>query len=114
MNYDQAKAIITEVAPDLIVDPDNGHAHICVRKSEAGAPFSIMLTSLDPASYRPIAAQDATPEVPAIEASDDHPGGQPLIPARPAVVARTVEGQVAEAEKTMLLNAIDAANKMLA
>lgn len=113
MNYDLAKAIITERAPDLVLDPDGGRAHICVRKSKDGAPFSIMLTSADPASFQPIAAQDATPEIPAVPATDDHPG-HPAIPARPAVVARTVEGQVAEAEKTILIHAIDAAVRMLA
>lgn len=113
MNYDLAKAIIAERAPDLILDPDQGDPHLCVRKSKDGMPFSIYLMSVNPADYRPIAAQDATPEIPAVPATDDHPG-HPAISARPAVVARTVAGQVAEAEKTLLVHSIDAAVRMLA
>lgn len=50
MNYAAAKAIIEEIAPELTVDADKGHAHIVVRKTigegdkaRLSPPFSIML-----------------------------------------------------------------------
>ncbi len=44
MNYDQAKTIFQEVSPNLILDPDNGHTHIVVRKpGKRQPPFSITL-----------------------------------------------------------------------
>lgn len=44
MDYAAAKTIFTEVAPNLILNPDTGMAHIVVRKPGKGAqPFSIML-----------------------------------------------------------------------
>lgn len=58
MNYAQAKAIITERAPDLIIDPDSGHQHICVRKSLRGAPFSIALPDAHLAPEEERAAQE--------------------------------------------------------
>lgn len=44
MNYAQAKQIAAEHAPDLILDPEvKDQAHICVRATKVGAPFSIHL-----------------------------------------------------------------------
>src|SRR6266404_7481426 len=43
MNYDQAKAIAAEHAPNLLIDDDGGHPHIVVRKAKNGHPFNIML-----------------------------------------------------------------------
>lgn len=42
MDHATAKTIIEEAAPDLIVGGNTG-AHINVRKTERGAPFSIMI-----------------------------------------------------------------------
>lgn len=44
MNYAQAKEIAAEHAPDLILDEEvKGQAHICVRATKDGPPFSIHL-----------------------------------------------------------------------
>lgn len=44
MNYAQAKQIASEHSPDLMLDPEvKGQAHICVRTTKNGAPFSIHL-----------------------------------------------------------------------
>lgn len=114
MNYDTAKAIATEIAPQLIVDPPHPELTelFSVRRHAMGAPFSIHLMTADPAAFQPIAAQDATPEIPAVPATEDHPG-TPAIPARPAVIARTVEGQVAEAERMHLVHSLNEGLRLL-
>jgi hypothetical protein len=54
MNYDQALAIAAVHAPNLLVDPEKkGDPHICVRASESGPPFSIMLVTTDVHSSEP-------------------------------------------------------------
>lgn len=48
MNYAEAKAIASDHAPDLLVDPEvKGQPHICVRTSKSGPPFSITLITTD-------------------------------------------------------------------
>ena len=115
MNYDQAKAIAAEYAPELLVDdpPTAGPVTaLVVRKSPSGMPFSIHLPEVRPENYPPIEARDAVPEQPAVPPTDDHPG-MPAIPAQPAIAARTTAGQMAEAERTMLIHALDSAKKIL-
>ena len=47
MDYATAKTIFQEVSPNLILEPDSGHAHIVVRKPGKGKPpFSITLPSV--------------------------------------------------------------------
>jgi hypothetical protein len=51
MNYAQAKTMIADRFPDLILDPEvTGQPHICVRGRKNGPPFSVMLpeTTDDP------------------------------------------------------------------
>lgn len=113
MNYDQAKAIAAAYAPKLIIDPPAALPSIfSVRLSVTGQPFSIHLEDLDPAMYPPIASQEATAEIPAVPATADNPG-MPLIPAKPAVAARTTEGQITEQEQIQLKRSLDAAIKFL-
>lgn len=116
MNYATAKAIINQEAPELHVDdPNPGYPRmVVVRKAEgAPIPFSITLPVSRPEDFQDIPARDAVPEQPEVPATDDHPG-HPAIPAQPAQPRRTVEGQVAEAEKKALLGAIKAAQEHLA
>lgn len=104
MNYDQAKAIIAERAPDLHVDKDTGQRHIVVRKSEHEHPFCIMLPNLR--LPPPIEARAAVPEQPATE-------DRPAIPAQPEVLAQSSESQHSEMEVKMLTDALDEALRHL-
>lgn len=56
MTYDEAKAIVKEYAPELLLDAERKTLpHICVRRTLKGAPFSIMLP-------QPMAGEDPDPE----------------------------------------------------
>lgn len=104
MNYDQAKAIVAERAPDLILDDHEGHAHVVVRKTKGGRTFSIMLPN-----HRlplPIAARAA---VPAIAATEENPA----FPALPEVLARSSESLHAEAELKEFIDALNTAIRHL-
>lgn len=114
MNYDIAAAIAAEVTPTLLVDPPNPNIPntMVVRKAPGGMPFSITLVSANPADFQEIPAQPAVEAIPAVPATEDHPG-HPAIPAKPAVAARTITGQVAEAEAASLLHALKEAMRVL-
>lgn len=114
MDHATAKAIAAEVAPSLLVDDQHPKLTdmFVVRKVEGGHPFSIHLASADPANYPPIEAKDAVAAVDAVAPTADHPGS-PAVPARPAVLARTSEGQAAEIEQKAFKDSLAAAIKML-
>lgn len=104
MNYEKAKAIAAQHAPDLLLDDDAGHPHVVVRKTKEGRGHSIML----PLSLfmPPIEACDATPEIPATADATAQP-------ARAAVVARSSAEQMMEAERKAFTDALDAAIRYL-
>lgn len=90
MNYDQAKQIVSEHAPDLILDDEvKGQQHICVRATKSGMPFSIML----PTTLVDHGAADAEPVDEATAASQAE--------------------KKAAAERKTLTDALDAANRAL-
>jgi hypothetical protein len=43
MNYERAKALVEQHAPDLLIDEDAGHLHVNVRRSGRSPPHSIMI-----------------------------------------------------------------------
>lgn len=111
MDYETAKAIALEAAPDLYIDDFNPNmpSTLVIRKTKgAGTPFNLMIPVSVTDGIEDIPGRDAIPEQPAIEPTDDHPG-RPAIPARPAIKARTKAGQIAEMEQIALLDAIKAA-----
>lgn len=115
MDYETARAIALDAAPDLHIDDFNPSmpSTLVVRKTKgSGTPFNIMIPVALEDSFEDIPGRDAIPEQPAIEPTDDHPG-RPAIPARPAVKARTKAGQIAEVERDSLLDAIKSARKIL-
>lgn len=103
MNYEQAKAIIAEHEElGLLLDPEvPGQAHICVRKSEKGEPFSIMLPKhpMPP----PIAYRVAVPEILPVNPGDVHQLAQP------EVAARTSQELLEEVERESLMYSLRAA-----
>lgn len=112
MNHALAAAITAEYAPKLIVDPPISDRMLVVRAKEKGTPFSITLSDSLLEAFQDIPGREAQPEQAAVEPTDDHPGS-PYIPAQPAVGARTVEGQRAEAERRMLIQSLDTAKQVL-
>lgn len=99
MNYDQAKALMIEHHDNLLIDADDGKPHINIRKSEDGAPFSIMLPNLPKPVDIPYRA-----EIPG-ELQEDG-STSPTIPAQQAVSGEATRDQ---AERKMLLDALKAA-----
>lgn len=114
MNHTQAKTIAADYAPSLVVDPLNPqHPDMfVVRKTPTGTPFSIHLTSIDPATVEPVEAKDAQPEQPSMPGIEGNPG-QPYVPARPAIPGRTAAEIISERETKLLTDALDSAKAML-
>lgn len=115
MDYETARAIASEAAPDLHIDDFNPAmpSTLVVRKTKgASTPFNIMIPVALESSFQDIPGRDAIPEQPAVPPTDDHPG-RPAIPAQPAVKPRTKAGQIAEAERNCLIDAINAAKAHL-
>ena len=115
MDYETARAIALEVAPDLHIDDFNPSmpSTLVVRKTKGStAPFNIMLPVALDGSFHDIPGRDAIPGQPAIEPTDDHPG-RPAIPDQPAVKARTKAGLIAEAERNSLIDSLNSAKALL-
>lgn len=76
MDYATAKTIIAEIAPDLLLDPEvPGQAHILVRKTKDGPPFSIMLPRFP--AQKPIEEQERDSLAESISAAKEHLDAQP-------------------------------------
>lgn len=111
MDYETARAIALEVAPDLHIDDFNPNvpSTLVVRKSKgSGTPFNIMIPVSTEEGVEDIPGREAIPEQPAIEPTEDHPG-RPAIPAQPAIPARTKAGIIAEMERKSLVDAVNTA-----
>lgn len=99
MDFNTAKKIAAEHAPDLIV-VEGSASHINVYKSAGGTPFSIMLPFAK--GIEPIPFRAAIPEE-----KDEH--GTVTRNAVPERAAVSAEEQVAFAERRTLCDALDAA-----